>query len=112
MFTSGYSGYKQTHTLPLFVDDSDLNMDQLEELTYAMCHLYSRCTRSVSIPAPAYYAHLAAFRAKVHIQDLCQSDTVSLTSSSSGADAPSDAVLARACQVEFGNEIFSKLYYV
>ncbi|XP_064115910.1 protein argonaute-2-like [Macrobrachium nipponense] len=102
---------KPTHYHCLW-DDSDLNMDQLEELTYAMCHLYSRCTRSVSIPAPAYYAHLAAFRAKVHIQDLCQSDTVSLTSSSSGADAPSDAVLARACQVEFGNEIFSKLYYV
>jgi eukaryotic translation initiation factor 2C len=28
--------------------------------------LYSRCERSVSYPAPTYYAHLAAFRAREH----------------------------------------------
>ncbi len=32
-----------------------------------MCHTYVRCTRSVSIPAPAYYAHLVAFRARYHL---------------------------------------------
>ncbi|XP_068244713.1 protein argonaute-2-like [Palaemon carinicauda] len=99
---------KPTHYHCLW-DDSDLNMDQLEKLTYAMCHMYSRCTRSVSIPAPAYYAHLAAFRAKVHIQDLCHSDTMSSASSES---APSDAVMASACQVNWGQNINSKLYYV
>ena len=31
-----------------------------------MCHIYSRCERSVSYPAPTYYAHLAAFRAREH----------------------------------------------
>ena len=31
-----------------------------------LCHLYSRCERSVSYPAPTYYAHLAAFRAREH----------------------------------------------
>lgn len=34
-----------------------------------MCHTYVRCTRSVSIPAPAYYAHLVAFRARYHLVD-------------------------------------------
>lgn len=29
-----------------------------------MCHMFSRCTRAVSYPAPTYYAHLAAFRAR------------------------------------------------
>ncbi len=29
-----------------------------------ICFSYVRCTRSVSIPAPAYYAHLVAFRAR------------------------------------------------
>lgn len=33
------------------------------------CHTYARCTRSVSIPAPAYYAHLVAFRARYHLVD-------------------------------------------
>ncbi|WRX35302.1 PAZ domain - like 10, partial [Theobroma cacao] len=30
---------------------------------------YARCTRSVSIVPPAYYAHLAAFRARYYIED-------------------------------------------
>ena len=41
--------------------------DELQVLTYQMCHTYVRCTRSVSIPAPAYYAHLVAFRARYHL---------------------------------------------
>lgn len=48
-------------------DDSDINEDDLEELTYYLCHMFSRCTRSVSYPAPTYYAHLAAFRARAYI---------------------------------------------
>ena len=47
-------------------DDSNFTADELELLTYYMCHLFSRCTRSVSNPAPSYYAHLAAYRARVH----------------------------------------------
>ncbi len=35
-------------------------------LTYFLCHIYARCERSVSYPAPTYYAHLAAFRAREH----------------------------------------------
>ncbi|KAF5303929.1 hypothetical protein FQA39_LY01714 [Lamprigera yunnana] len=49
-------------------DDNDMNEDELEELTYHLCHLFTRCTRSVSYPAPTYYAHLAAARAKVYCE--------------------------------------------
>lgn len=48
-------------------DDSHLDSDELQCLTYQLCHTYVRCTRSVSIPAPAYYAHLVAFRARYHL---------------------------------------------
>ena len=47
-------------------DDNDLSADELQRLTYYLCHLYSRCERSVSYPSPTYYAHLAAFRARGH----------------------------------------------
>jgi len=49
-------------------DDNDIDEDNLEELTYYLCHLFSRCTRSVSYPAPTYYAHLAAFRGRVYLE--------------------------------------------
>eukprot|EP00096_Caligus_rogercresseyi_P000908 TRINITY_DN1146_c0_g1_i5.p1 TRINITY_DN1146_c0_g1~~TRINITY_DN1146_c0_g1_i5.p1 ORF type:complete len:865 (+),score=267.54 TRINITY_DN1146_c0_g1_i5:793-3387(+) len=56
---------KPTH-YHLLWDDNNLSMDDLQKLTYYLCHLYSRCERSVSYPAPTYYAHLAAFRARHH----------------------------------------------
>lgn len=50
-------------------DDNHFSSDELQVLTYQLCHTYVRCTRSVSIPAPAYYAHLVAFRARYHLVD-------------------------------------------
>lgn len=50
-------------------DDNRFSSDELQILTYQLCHTYVRCTRSVSIPAPAYYAHLVAFRARYHLVD-------------------------------------------
>ena len=43
--------------------------------TYQLCHTYVRCTRSVSIPAPTYYAHLVAFRARYHMQAVFDNDS-------------------------------------
>ncbi|KAH8035514.1 hypothetical protein HPB51_005796 [Rhipicephalus microplus] len=48
--------------------ESKHTLQQLQQLTYDLCHLVARCTRSMSIPSPVYYAHLAAFRAKNHIK--------------------------------------------
>ncbi|XP_060537315.1 protein argonaute-2-like isoform X2 [Cylas formicarius] len=50
-------------------DDNHLDNDQVEQLAYYLCHMFTRCNRSVSYPAPTYYAHLAAARAKVYIEN-------------------------------------------
>eukprot|EP00088_Acartia_fossae_P049385 TRINITY_DN5436_c0_g1_i1.p1 TRINITY_DN5436_c0_g1~~TRINITY_DN5436_c0_g1_i1.p1 ORF type:complete len:857 (-),score=211.64 TRINITY_DN5436_c0_g1_i1:190-2724(-) len=60
---------RPTHYYTLW-DDNDLNADEIENLTYYLCHLYARCNRSVSYPAPTYYAHLAADRARKHHNDM------------------------------------------
>lgn len=49
-------------------NESNYTEDEIEELTYYLCHMYARCMKSVSYPAPTYYAHLAAYRGKVLIQ--------------------------------------------
>jgi eukaryotic translation initiation factor 2C len=51
----------------LWNDDDNMTTDEIERLTYYLCHLFSRCTRSVSYPAPTYNAHLAAYRAGVYL---------------------------------------------
>lgn len=51
-------------------DDSNFASDQLQTLSNELCHTYVRCARAVSIPAPAYYAHHVAFRARYHLEEL------------------------------------------
>ncbi|KAL4119321.1 hypothetical protein QTP88_012145 [Uroleucon formosanum] len=53
----------------LIWDDNNFTEDQLEQLTFYLCFMFVRCTRSVSYPAPTYYAHLAAFRARAYIEN-------------------------------------------
>lgn len=50
-------------------DDANSDPDELQSVTYALCHMFARCNRAVSYPAPTYYAHLAAFRGRVYIKD-------------------------------------------
>lgn len=52
---------KPTHYHVLY-DEIGFSADDMQQLTYKLCHVYSRCSRVTSIPAPAYYAHLAAYR--------------------------------------------------
>ena len=48
-------------------DDIDLGADEIQRFTFDLCHLYARCTKIVSSPAPTYYAHLAAHNAHYHM---------------------------------------------
>ncbi|KAF1743845.1 hypothetical protein MXB_589 [Myxobolus squamalis] len=47
-------------------DDSNFTTQQLVEFSFILCHNYSRCSQSVSLPTPTYYAHLCAFRSHFH----------------------------------------------
>ncbi|KAF9096333.1 eukaryotic translation initiation factor 2C, 2 [Mortierella sp. GBA35] len=47
-------------------DDYKFSSDELQDLSYRLCHLYARCTRTVSYVPPAYYAHIVAARARFH----------------------------------------------
>lgn len=48
-------------------DDSDMGADEIEMFTYALCFVYQRATKAVSIPAPIYYADLAAYRNRAYL---------------------------------------------
>lgn len=43
-------------------DENHFSSDDIQKLTFNLCHLYASCTKSVSLPSPVYYAHLAAYR--------------------------------------------------
>ncbi|VDK72737.1 unnamed protein product [Litomosoides sigmodontis] len=54
---------RPSHYIVLY-DSWHLSADDWQQMIYALCHVYARCNKSVSIPAPVYYAHLACDRAK------------------------------------------------
>ncbi|XP_077505834.1 protein argonaute-4-like [Amblyomma americanum] len=92
-------------------DDSNFSADDLQKLSFYLCHTYSRCARSVSIPAPVYYAHLAAFRAKHHIASKLETSGAVSQSSEGGGDA----VLTTAQYVEAVKvleELQASMYFV
>jgi len=77
----------------VLADDNAFNANDMCKMTYYLCHIYQRCTKSVSIPAPVYYADLAAYRAKIHASGFQDyelggqaSDVSSSTSGDSGRD--------------------------
>jgi len=65
---------------------------------FQLCHTYVRCTRSVSIPAPAYYAHLVAFRARYYLVEK-EHDSGEGSHLSGGSEDRAPAAMARAVTV-------------
>jgi eukaryotic translation initiation factor 2C len=61
---SGIQGTNKPAHYHVLVDDNGFGADAVQALTYNLCYTYARCTRSISVCTPAYYAHLAAFRGK------------------------------------------------
>ncbi|KAG9305711.1 hypothetical protein G9A89_005109 [Geosiphon pyriformis] len=63
---SSLHGTSRPSKYVVLYDDNKFTPDQLQSISYRLCHNYQRSTRSISIPSPVYYAHLAAKNARLH----------------------------------------------
>ncbi|CAN0891403.1 Protein argonaute 1 [Linum grandiflorum] len=80
---AGIQGTSRPAHYHVLWDENKFTADALQTLTNNLCYTYARCTRSVSIVPPAYYAHLAAFRARFYMEP-DSSDSGSMTSGAVG----------------------------
>ncbi|KAJ7368370.1 argonaute-like protein, partial [Mycena albidolilacea] len=62
----GLLGTSRPAHYSVLYDENNFSADALQSLSFALCHVYARSTRSVSIPAPVYYADIVCSRAKNH----------------------------------------------
>ncbi|KAF9009003.1 argonaute-like protein [Cyathus striatus] len=62
----GLLGTSRPAHYSVLYDENNFSADALQKLSFALCHVYARSTRSVSIPAPVYYADIVCSRAKNH----------------------------------------------
>ncbi|KAL6195909.1 hypothetical protein ACLB2K_031526 [Fragaria x ananassa] len=74
---AGIQGTSRPAHYHVLYDENSFTADSLRVLTNNLCYTYARCTRSVSIVPPVYYAHLVAFRAR-HYIDSDSSDGTSI----------------------------------
>ncbi|XP_029122938.1 protein argonaute 10 [Elaeis guineensis] len=75
---AGIQGTSRPAHYHVLWDENNFTADGLQSLTNNLCYTYARCTRSVSVVPPAYYAHLAAFRARFYVEPHSQeNDTAS-----------------------------------
>ncbi|XP_019705740.1 protein argonaute 1A isoform X1 [Elaeis guineensis] len=88
---AGIQGTSRPAHYHVLWDENKFTADALQSLTNNLCYTYARCTRSVSIVPPAYYAHLAAFRARFYLEPET-SDSGSMASGAvAGRGAPGSA---------------------
>ncbi|KAG9147437.1 hypothetical protein Leryth_020420 [Lithospermum erythrorhizon] len=80
---AGIQGTSRPAHYHVLWDENGFSADELQTLTNNLCYTYARCTRSVSIVPPAYYAHLAAFRARFYMESET-SDSGSMASAAAG----------------------------
>ena len=69
-----FSGTSRPGYYTVIEDDNDFSANDLQKMTYQLCHTYVRCTKSISIPAPVAYAHLVAYRARKYLNGLTAND--------------------------------------
>ncbi|PON71213.1 Exonuclease/helicase-like [Trema orientale] len=65
---AGIQGTNRPTRYHVLFDENRFSADAMQLVTNSLCYTYARCTRSVSVVPPAYYAHLAAFRARYYIE--------------------------------------------
>jgi len=83
---AGLLGTSRPAHYNVLYDENNIPADGLQQLSFALCHVYARSTRSVSIPAPVYYADIVCSRAKNHYDPDIQLDFTE-TETAAGSDA-------------------------
>jgi len=83
----GLLGTSRPAHYSVLYDETGFNADSLQSLSFALCHVYARSTRSVSIPAPVYYADIVCSRAKNHYDPQGQWDLAGEYENDSSMDA-------------------------
>ncbi|GJE88333.1 protein argonaute [Phanerochaete sordida] len=92
---AGLLGTSRPAHYNILYDESNFSQDALQSLCYALCHVYARSTRSVSIPAPVYYADIVCERAWNHYNPDLNITNASDAFSTTGSNAEPGDTLQR-----------------
>ncbi|KRZ78598.1 putative protein tag-76, partial [Trichinella papuae] len=97
-------------------DESKINPDMMQSITYDLCHLCGRCTHSVSITAPVYFADLVCARADCYVLAKLNSGLVENVSdensNNSNSSSEAESVIKElASTIALHNNVKKIMYY-
>jgi eukaryotic translation initiation factor 2C len=100
---AGIQGTSRPAHYHVLWDENNFTADEMQTLTNNLCYTYARCTRSVSVVPPAYYAHLAAFRARFYMEpEMSENQTSKSSNGTNGASVkPLPALKEKVKRVMF-----------
>lgn len=85
---SGIQGTSRPSHYIVIENEPGATIDQIQELSFRLCHVYQSATRSVSIPAPVYYADRVCARAEFHFTEEMRYGDSDAATTVSDKDAP------------------------
>ncbi|KAF7359373.1 Argonaute-like protein [Mycena sanguinolenta] len=93
--------------------DENFNNDvsRIQQLSFELCHVYAKATRSISIPAPVYYADMVCARAKFQV-DPNSLDYEATTNASGSEDFDLDYWKAAYRPVNDANHYDKGMYFL
>ncbi|PVG00417.1 Piwi-domain-containing protein [Serendipita vermifera] len=92
-------------------DERGVNANDLQQFSHNLCHVYQIATRSVSIPAPVYYADQVAARSAIHFYEALNGRNNDLASRISD-EVTSEEWLGRAGQAELHRRTSDRMYWL
>ncbi|KAI7822858.1 Piwi domain-containing protein [Gamsiella multidivaricata] len=64
---AGLQGTSRSMLYHVLLDENKFTSDSLQRLTFNLCHMYSRCPRTISIVPAVQYAHMLAYRGRYYL---------------------------------------------
>ncbi|KAG0225023.1 argonaute 1 [Actinomortierella wolfii] len=108
----GVKGTTRPTHYHVLVDEIGFSPDQLQTLSFNLCHLHARCTRAVSLVPSAYYAHLVAARARYHFKKKFGDTSSSSTGSETGATRGLDTEAMLRSFANLHDELKNVMWYI
>jgi len=88
------------------------DMQKIQELAFTLCHVYAKATRSVSIPAPVYYADLVCSRGVFHMSPEAHNLQFDDSASSASGGSSFDLNMWRSAFKGINKFMGKKMYFL
>jgi len=103
---------RSAHYIVLHDEIFNNDMQKIQELAFTLCHVYAKATRSVSIPAPVYYADLVCSRGVFHMSPEAYNLQFDDSASSASGGSSFDLNMWRSAFKDVNRFLGSKMYFL